>query len=61
MPYVGAFAAGVTAASWQPPNNPNLAVKGYQAAITQVGVEIGVHWLAEFAPDIKRILRIDKK
>ena len=60
MPYVGAFAAGVTAASWQP-NNPKLVVKGYQAAITQVGVGIGVNWLAEFAPDIKRILRIDKK
>jgi hypothetical protein len=60
MPYVGAFAAGVTAASWQP-NNPNLAVKGYQAAITQVGVGIGVNWLAEFAPEIKRVLRIDKK
>ena len=60
MPYVGAFAAGVTAASWQP-NNPKLVVKGYQAAITQVGVGVGVNWLAEFAPDIKRILRIDKK
>jgi hypothetical protein len=60
MPYVGSFAAGVTAASWQP-NNPNLVVKGYQAAITQVGVGIGVNWLAEFAPEIKRILRIEKK
>src|SRR5215472_15924662 len=37
MPCVGAFAAGVTAASRQP-NNPNLVVKSYQAAITQVGV-----------------------
>jgi hypothetical protein len=36
-------------------------VKGYQAAITQVGVGIGVNWLAEFAPEIKRTLHIDKK
>lgn len=60
MPYVGAFTAGVTAATWQP-DNPKLVVKGYQAAITQVGVGIGVNWLAEFAPEIKRILRIEKK
>lgn len=60
MPYLGAFTAGVTAATWQP-NNPDLVVKGYQAAITQVGVGIGVNWLAEFAPEIKRTLHIDKK
>ena len=55
MPYVGAFAAGVTSASWQP--GTNLHVKGYQSAITQVGVGIGVNWLAEFVPDVKRVLR----
>ena len=60
MPYVGAFTAGVTAATWQP-DNPKLVVKGYQAGITQVGVGIGVNWLAEFAPEIKRILHIEKK
>lgn len=60
MPYVSAFAAAATSASWQP-NNPKLVVKGYQGAITQVGVGIGVNWLAEFAPEIKRVLRPDKK
>jgi hypothetical protein len=59
MPYAGAFGAAVTAASWQP-GNPNLVVKGYQGAITQVGVGIGVNWLAEFAPEIKGILHLDK-
>jgi hypothetical protein len=59
MPYVAAFAAGVTSASWQP--GANLVVKGYQSAITQVGVGVGVNWVAEFAPDIKRILRIGNR
>ena len=60
MPYAAAFGAAVTSASWQP-GNPNLLVKGYQGAITQVGVGIGVYWLAEFAPEIKHILHRDKK
>jgi hypothetical protein len=59
MPYAAAFAASVTAASWEP-GNPNLLVKGYQGAITQVAFGIGVNWLAEFAPDIKAILRRNK-
>ena len=58
MPYAAAFAAAVTSASWQP--GTNLVVKGYQGAITQVAFGIGVNWLAEFAPDIKRILHIGK-
>lgn len=56
MPYVGAFGGAVMSASWQP-NNPDVLVKGYQGAVTQVAVGIGVNWLAEFAPQIKRILR----
>jgi hypothetical protein len=59
MPYAAAFAAGVTSASWQP--HSNLIVKGYQGAITQVAVGIGVNWLAEFAPNIKSILRIGNR
>ena len=58
MPYAGAFGAAVTSASWQP-GNPNLLVKGYQGAVTQIGVGIGVNWLAEFAPEIKHIVRKD--
>ena len=57
MPYAAAFGSAVASASWQP-NNPNLVVKGYQGAITQVGVGIGVNWLAEFAPEIKHILHL---
>jgi hypothetical protein len=60
MPYAGAFGAAVMSASWQP-NNPNLLVKGYQGAITQVAVGIGVNWLAEFAPEIRRILHLGKQ
>lgn len=56
MPYVGAFGAAAASASWQP-NNPNILVKGYQGAVTQVAVGVGVNWLAEFAPAIKRVLR----
>ncbi len=56
MPYFAAFGASVTAASWEP-GNPNLIVKGYQGAIIQLAFGIGVNWLAEFAPDIKTILR----
>jgi hypothetical protein len=60
MPYAASFAAGATSASWAP-NHPSLVVKGYQAAITQVGVGIGVNWLAEFAPEIQRTLHLEKK
>jgi hypothetical protein len=59
MPYAAAFSAAVTSASWQP--GTNLVVKGYQGAITQLAVGIGVNWLAEFGPDIKQILRIGKR
>ena len=57
MPYAAAVAGAVTSASWQP--GTNLVVKGYQGAIMQVAVGIGVNWIAEFAPDIKRILHIE--
>ena len=59
MPYAAAFGAAVAAAAWQP-DNPNLLVKGYQGAITQAGVGIGINWLAEFAPEIKKVLRRNK-
>jgi hypothetical protein len=56
MPYVAAFGASLTVAAWEP-GNPSLVVKGYQGAITQLAFGIGVNWLAEFAPDIKAVLR----
>ncbi len=60
IPYAAAFAGGAIAATWQP-GNPNLSVKGYQGAISQVGVGIGVNWLAEFAPEILKVVRKSKK
>ena len=57
--YVAAFGSGSITAAWQP-GNPNLLVKGYQSAITQAGVGIGINWLGEFAPEIKHILRKTK-
>ncbi|HET7871427.1 MAG TPA: hypothetical protein VFL42_02875 [Terriglobales bacterium] len=61
MPYAGAAgAAAISAATWQP-GNQNPGIKAYQAAITQIFVGVGVNLLAEFAPDVKRMLGRDKK
>lgn len=60
FPYVGAFAGSVETALWEP-GNPNWQVKGYQAVITQVPVGIGINFIAEFAPEIVRLFRKDKK
>jgi len=59
LPYVGAFTGSVTATAWQP-GNPRWEVKGYQAAITQVFVGMGINWIGEFAPEITRVLRRHK-
>ncbi len=56
MPYAAAFGAGSIAGSWQP-GHPDLVVRGYQSAITQVGVGIGTNWISEFAPEIFRMFR----
>lgn len=60
MPYLGAFAGSVTATSWVP-GHVEWQVKGYQAAITQVPVGIGINWVGEFAPEIFGVLRKHKK
>ena len=57
--YAAAFGSGAITAAWQPGHN-NLLVKGYQSAITQAGVGIGINWIGEFAPEIKHILRKPK-
>ncbi len=57
--YLGAFTGSVTATTWQP-GNPNWQVKGYQAAITQVPVGMGINFIGEFAPEIFGIFRKDK-
>jgi len=54
MPYVGAFGGGAMTSTWEP-GNQKWYVAGYQSAITQVLVGIGVDWLGEFAPDIRRM------
>jgi hypothetical protein len=59
MSYAAAFGAGVTVASWEP-NNPSVLTKGYQNMATQAWVGIVVDALAEFAPDIKRMLHKNK-
>lgn len=51
MPYAAAFGAGAITSVWQP-GHPNAIVRGYQNAITQIGVGIGTNWLSEFAPQI---------
>jgi hypothetical protein len=60
MPYLGAFGGAALATTWQP-GNPSWQVRGYQAAITQVFVGMGINWLGEFAPEIVRVLRKKKK
>ena len=54
--YAGAFAGSVTATAWEP-GNPNWQVKGYQAAITQVPVGMGINFIGEFAPEITKVIR----
>ena len=59
MSYAAAFGAGVTVASWEP-NHPSVLTKGYQSVVTQAWVGVVVDALAEFAPDIKRMLHKNK-
>ena len=59
MSYAAAFGAGVTVGSWEP-NTPSALTKGYQSVVTQAWVGVVVDALAEFAPDIKRMLHKNK-
>jgi len=56
MPYLGAFAASSIASTWEP-GHPRWEVKGYQAAITQVFVGVGINWIGEFAPEIGKVFK----
>lgn len=58
--YLGAFGGGVIAGTWQP-NKPNLLTKGYQGVVTQAIFGVCANWLGEFAPDIKRVLKGNKR
>lgn len=59
MSYAAAFGAGVTVASWEP-NNSSVMTRGYQSMVTQAWVGVVVDALAEFAPDIKRMIHKNK-
>lgn len=60
MPYLGASGAAAIAATAWLPGNPSPGIKAYQAAITQVFVGVGVDLLAEYAPDVLRLIHKDK-
>jgi len=53
MPYVGAFAGGSITSTWEPATQ-HWWINGYQSAVTQVVVGVGIDWIAEFAPEINR-------
>jgi hypothetical protein len=59
MPYIGSFVGGATTAIWQP-GKTNIYIAGYQGAVTQIFVGVGINWIAEFAPEISRILHLKK-
>jgi hypothetical protein len=58
--YLGAFTGAVTATAWEPGHNP-WQVKGYQAAIGQVPIGVGINWIGEFAPEIARVFHKHKE
>jgi hypothetical protein len=59
MPYLGAFGAASIASTWAP-GHVRWEVQGYQAAITQVFVGMGINWIGEFAPEIGKVLKRKK-
>lgn len=59
MPYFGAFASSAIATTWEP-GKPSWQVRGYQAAITQVFVGVGINWIGEFGQEINRVVRRKK-
>ena len=59
MPYLGAFGAASIASAWAS-GHVRWEVQGYQAAITQVFVGMGINWVGEFAPEIGRVLKRKK-
>ena len=44
------------ASTWEP-GHPRWEIKGYQAAITQVFVGVGINWIGEFAPEIGKVFK----
>ena len=58
--YAASFGGAALAALWEP-YRPNPVVKGYQGVATQAWVGVLVNLLAEFAPDLKRVIHHEKK
>jgi hypothetical protein len=57
--FLGAFTGAATATAWEPGHNV-WQVRGYQAAITQIPIGIGLNWIGEFAPEIARVFHRHK-
>ena len=60
VPYAAAFGAGVAVALWEA-NYPKVLTKGYQSVVTQAWIGVVIDALAEFTPDVKRLLHKDEK
>jgi hypothetical protein len=60
FPYVGAFAGAVTASTWET-GKPKWQVEGYQAAITQIPIGMGINLIGEFAPEVVKMLHLKNK
>jgi hypothetical protein len=58
--YAASFGGAALAAMWQP-YHPNPVVKGYQGMATQAWVGVSCNLLAEFGPDLKRVIRHERK
>jgi hypothetical protein len=58
--YLGAFTGAATASSWGT-GKPKWQVEGYQAAITQIPIGIGINLIGEFAPDFVKLIHTRKK
>ena len=60
FPYLGAFVGNVAATAWTP-GNSEWQVKGVQGVISQVPIGMGVNFIGEFAPEITRVIKHNKK
>ena len=57
--YGAALGAGMMTSLWKP--GESAWVEGYHGVITQVWTGVAGNWIGEFAPEIKRVLRREKK
>jgi len=57
--YAAALAAGAISSTWKPESEPWH--EAYRSVITQAAFGVCANWLGEFAPEIGRLIRKDKK